>query len=188
LANRLVKTPAMRFIMVVVEQCPGVQLRGFIGRNGFGLTASFPLSYSGCLETPYGGPGESLEGPCVQGFDTPLIPDPTGAAGLPGGRPRYHVMFAGTSAKVCEDISTQVPGGVWARTGASIPGLPAGSLALVKCQLNTTSGLWDYLGQPTRTLPASKATWWLDDDYFQSGSTETLAGVPSCLGVNVEAP
>ncbi|HEY2715973.1 MAG TPA: hypothetical protein VGI73_07120 [Solirubrobacterales bacterium] len=188
LANRLVKTPAMRFILVAVEQCRGAQVRGFVGRSGVGLTAYFPLSIAGCFESPNGGPGGGPGGPCLQGFETPLSPDPTGVAGLPGGQPRSYVMFAGSSARVCEDISTQVPGGVWARTGASIPGLPAGSLALVKCQLATASALWDYLGQPTQTLPASKATYWLNDYYFQSGSTERLAGVPSCLGVEVALP
>jgi hypothetical protein len=188
LGRKLVKTTAMRYVLDLVEQCRGVQVHGFVSSGGFGLTASVPLSSPGCLETPNGGPGGSVGGPCLQGFETPYEPDPTGISGLPGGEPRYYVMFAGTSSTVCADISTQVPGGVWGRTAAAVPGLPAGSTELVKCQLNTPNGLADYLGQRTSSLPASKSTYWIYDSYFETNSTARLAGVPECSGVDVALP
>lgn len=186
LAGRFVKTPAIRFILAAVGRCRGARLEGFVGTKGVGLTATMPLSIAGCVSTPNGGPGGY--GPCLQGYTTPQNPDPTGVAGLTGAPVPYYVMFAGSSAIVCEDVSTQVPGGVWARTGASIPGLPAGSLALVKCQLYSQGYLWDYLAQWTQSLPASKATYWLNDYYFESGATARLAGVPACTGYQVNLP
>jgi len=185
LANRLVKTTDMRFVLDAIEQCRGVQVRGFVSTAGFGLTAYLPASISGCIETANGGPGGGVGGPCLQGFETPEFPDPTGVAGLPGGERRYYVMFAASNATVCQDISTQVPGGVWAATTATIPGLPAGSVTLVKCQLYASGTIWDYLAPPASSLPASKSTYWLNDYYFDTGVNGRLAGVPSCSGVSV---
>lgn len=182
LANRLVKTTDIRFVLAAVERCRGIQVRGFVSTGGVGLTAYLPASLSGCVETPNGGPGGGVGGPCLQGFATPRIPDPTGVAHLPATPLRYYVMFAGTGSTVCEDISTQVPGGVWAQTTTPISGLPAGSVALVKCQASTSNGLLDYLAQWTSSLPASKMTYWINDYYFATGATQRLTGVPACYG------
>jgi hypothetical protein len=186
LGSRFVKTTSIRFVLAAISQCRGVQVRGFVSTSGFGITASMPTSLAGCIETSGGGPGGG--GPCVQGFKTPQIPDPTGVAGVPAPTTRHYVMFAGSGSTVCRDISTQVPGGVWAQTGISVPGLPAGSVALVKCQLPTAEGIYDYLASYTPSLPASKSTYWFDDYYFDTGVTGRLAGVPACSGFNVFSP
>jgi hypothetical protein len=186
LASRLVKTTSIRFVLTAISRCRGVQVRGFVSTSGFGLTAYLPTSLAGCVETPRGGPGGG--GPCVQGFKTPQFPDPTGVAGVTGRPARHYVMFAASGSTVCQDISTQVPGGVWARTGTSVPGLPAGSVALVKCQLPTSEGLYDYLAPTATALPASKPTYWIHDYYFESGATRRLAGVPACSGFDVFPP
>jgi hypothetical protein len=185
LGSRFVKTTSIRFVLAAISRCQGVQLRGFVSTSGVGITAYLPTSLAGCIGTSGGGPGGA--GPCVQGFKTPRYPDPTGVAGVTT-QIRYYVMFAGSGSTVCRDVSTQVPGGVWARTGASVPGLPAGSVALVKCQLPTSKGIYDYLASYTSGLPASKSTYWLHDYYFKTGVTGRLAGVPACSGFNVFSP
>jgi hypothetical protein len=182
LASRLVNTTDIRFVLSAIQSCRGFQVRVFVSTSGVGITAYVPLSFTGCFGTTGGGPGGQVGGPCLQAFQTPQVPDPTGVAGIPGGQTRYYVLFAGTNSTVCADISTQVPGGVWARTTASVPGLPAGSVALVKCQFPSREGLFDYLAPPKSSLPASKPTYWLNDYYFDSGATNRLTGVPACYG------
>jgi hypothetical protein len=189
LASRLARTTDFGYVLAVIARCRSIQSQVFAGSSGVGLTAYLTLSSDFCLSSPNGGPegGGPLGGPCLQVFKTPEDPDPQGAKGLLGGEPRSYVLFAGTGATVCQDISTQVPGGVWARTGASVPGLPAGSVALVKCQAETSGGLTDYLAPPASSLPHSKPTYWLNDYYFESGTTAgRLPGVPSCYGVDIE--
>lgn len=187
LANRLVRTTDLSIVLLALERCRGLQGRVFVSTSGqgIGLTAYGPLNLAGCVQTPNGGPGGGVGGPCLQSFRTPEYPDPVGAAGLPGGEPRYFVAFAGTRATVCEDISTQVPGGVYARTTATIPGLPAGSVLPVKCQFTAANGLFDYLAPPAKSLPSSKATYLINDYYFETGVTGALEGVPACFGVSL---
>jgi hypothetical protein len=106
-------------------------------------------------------------------------PDPYGLSGL--SFVRNYVLIAATSDTTCRDLSTQLPGGIWARTTRTFNGLAGGSLTVIKCQTQTTQGLWDFVAPYTSRLPASKYGVWIPDRYVDT-HVARWSGVPSCYG------
>lgn len=185
LGRRLSRGTAIRYVLSAISACRGAAAFGFvsISNRQFGVVAWIPASAAGCIGVSGGGP-QSAGGTCLQGFSTPAYPDPTGVAGIPGPVPRHYVLFAGTGGTICQDISTQVPGGVWARTTASISGLAAGSRVLIKCQYSSRGALADYVTGYRPKLPASKPTFAIFDAHVATGATR-LRNVPSCFGTAI---
>lgn len=173
------RTSAVKYVLKLASLCKNAKAYFFASTKGGGVVAWLPTSLSGCFGVIGGGASTS---PCAQEFRTPADQDPTRAVS-PGGvaAPTYHVFIAGTSELACRDLSTQVPGGIWARTKVAFAGLPAGSALLIKCQMQTPQGLVDNLA-PQTALPRSKSEWFVSDSYVTGGFL--FAGVPSCSGAN----
>jgi hypothetical protein len=113
-ALRLVKSPYARFVASAISLCRGAGAHGFLALNGaaVGVVAWVPTTLTGCFEVAGGGPGRWQ--PCVQFYRT--------ADG------KYFVLYVGTNQRICADLSTQVPGGVEARTNTALSS-PIGDLA-----------------------------------------------------------
>jgi hypothetical protein len=174
-ARRYAGTPWLRSVLSVVRLCPNVKLHGFFSfTRGAGVVGRAPRDLSGCRPVVGGGAGASG---CLQAMRTPY-PDPYGLSGLR--LTRTFVLIAATSDKTCRDLSTQVPGGIWATTNASFNGLPAGSLTVIKCQERTTQGWWDFVAPYSSKLPASKrSAVWIPDRYMNTQYSR-WNGVPLC--------
>jgi hypothetical protein len=174
-ARRYAGTPWLRTVLSVVRACPNVKLHGFISfTRGAGVVGRAPTSLSGCLPVVGGGPGASG---CFQAMRTPY-PDPYGLSGLALGR--SYVLIAATSDKTCRDLSTQVPGGIWATTNTTYNGLAAGSLRVIKCQEWDGQRWWDFVAPYSSRLPASKrSAMWIPDDYVNT-HVSRWRNVPSC--------
>jgi len=166
----LVRTPSIRLALRIINACPRAKAYGFISTrgSGAGVVAWMPTNPLECFGTTGGGP--SID-PCLQSFRTRTSP-------------RYYALIAATGRQTCADLSTQAPGGVSARTTRGVPGLPAQSNIVVKCQIWRSQGLMDYVAPYRNSLPASKPAFWIHDYYVATGVDERLAGVPTCWGVN----
>jgi hypothetical protein len=177
IASRIPRTTAVRFALTAIRSCQSARAYGFVStqRVAGGVVGWVPANLSGCFGVAGGGPGSSA---CLRAYRTPRQPDPTGVS---GGRslPSYYVLFAATSPQTCADLSTQVPGGVWARLSVAAGGLSRGSVIVVKCQRNTTGGLFDYVAPYSTALPASKRAFWVADRNVATGG-DRLPGVPTC--------
>jgi hypothetical protein len=166
-------SPPLRAALSVIRACPRIHLYGFLSTSrGAGVVGWWPSDLRGCLEVSGGGPGSQG---CVQIERTPY-PDPYGLSGL--SLRRTWVFIAASSDRTCTDLSTQVPGGIWARTTQPFNGLQAGSLIVIKCQGYASDGLWDFVAPYTR-LPASKWGVWIPDRYVDT-HIGRWDGVPSC--------
>ena len=169
------RVPWLQTVLQVVRACPSVKLYGFISlTRGAGVVGRAPSSLSGCLPVQGGGPGAASG--CLQAMLTPY-PDPYGLSGLR--LSRSYVLIAATSDTTCRDLSTQVPGGIWAYTNRAYNGLPAGSLRVIKCQDWDGTRWWDFVA-PYSSLPASKrGAVWIPDKYVNT-RVSRWKGVPSC--------
>jgi hypothetical protein len=176
----IVKTPSVKTVLALIRACPRAQSWGFVSTRGAGVVAWVPDSIFRCFGVTGGGP---LNSPCLQKFHTPLRPNPTRIPGVPASI-RYFVLIAATSTATCADLSTQVPGGVWARTTATVGSVPRGTLEVVKCQVATTSGLVDFVAPFSRSLPVSKPGAFAIFDRFVGTGADRLDGVPRCNGVS----
>jgi hypothetical protein len=186
IASRIPGTSAsFKLVMGVIRRCQGVRAHAFLPRSGglaVGLVAWLPASPSACLEVSGGGPDPGS--PCLQTFRTPRNQDPAGLTNRPSG-PRWFVLIAATTAQVCADMATQVPGGVWGQTTVAAGGAARGAVMLIKCQQQTAQGLTDYLAPYRDTVPATKPAYWYYDAFVNTGGLSTLSGVPRCSGVNL---
>jgi hypothetical protein len=173
-ARRYAGAPWLRTVLSVVRACPNVKLHGFISlTRGAGVVGRAPTSLSGCLPVLGGGPANG----CFQAMRTPY-PDPYGLSGL--ALTRSYVLIAATSDTTCRDLSTQVPGGIWARTNTTFNGLAAGSVRVIKCQLWDGRRWWDFLAPYSSSLPASKrSAIWIPDQYVNT-HVSWWRTVPSC--------
>jgi hypothetical protein len=175
-ARLYARSTPLRIVLSAVRNCRKIGFYGFISTSrGAGVVGWAPTSLRGCLPVIGGGPGFAG---CLQAMRTPY-PDPYGLSGLSFGR-RY-VLIAATSATTCRDLSTQIPGGIWANTTQAFNGLPGGSLTVIKCQAQAADGLWDFVAPYTNRLPASKYGVWIPDQYVAT-NVARWAGVPSCWG------
>lgn len=167
----LIRTPSVRTVLRIINLCRTARAYGFVATRGrgAGVVAWMPEDPRECFGTTGGGPSGD---PCLQAFRTPA-------------RPRYYVFIAATGRQVCADLSTQAPGGVTAQTTRGVPGLRAGSVIRVKCQVWTAKGLLDYVASYSSSLPASKRAYWIYDYYVATGVDGRLAGVPTCWGVDL---
>jgi hypothetical protein len=193
LLGSFVRTGSINTVLRVVRLCKSASSWAFVSiqnRQG-GIVAWMPNNPIQCLGVTGGGPGAGGGGPsnspCLQAYRTPADQDPGGVHGQHGTAGRYYVFIAGTGGTICADLTTQVPGGVWGRTTAAVPGLPARSVIPIKCQEWRTDSfgkvrLVDYLAPLTSSLPANKSTFRLYDDYVETGIVNRLANVPSCSG------
>jgi hypothetical protein len=184
IAGYVSRTSAVKYVLNVASQCKAARAFFFASTAGGGAVAWLPTNLTACLGVVGGGPGAAPAfSPCAQAFNTPVDQDPrrlVSGRGIVG--TRFYVVIAGTSERVCRDLSTQVPGGIWTRARVSFPGLSAGSAALIKCQGPTSGGLADELATYSATLPSPKAPWWVYDRSVVSGYR--WRGVPACGGGN----
>jgi hypothetical protein len=173
---RYAKTPSLKLVVGVIRACPGVKFYGFLSfTRGAGVVGWLPTSLRACLPVVGGGPGAPG---CFQAMKTPY-PDPDGLSGLTFFR--WWVLVAATSDTTCRDLSTQVKGGIWTTTNATVGGLPAGSVTVIRCQQQTNQGLWDFVAPYTSSLPASKWGLWIADGNVNTKYARWY-GVPSCWG------
>jgi hypothetical protein len=180
IGSYVARTGSVKYILKLANLCRGANAYFFASKKGGGVVAWLPTKLSGCFDVAGRSAGGPSGSPCVQAFTTPAQQDPTRAVsqyGVAGST--YRVLIAATSDFVCRDLSTQIPGGVWARTRIALTGLAAGSALLIKCQKQTARGVVDYLAPPT-AIPGSKPAWWVYDQYVAGGYR--FAGVPSCYG------
>jgi hypothetical protein len=179
-AQRITKTTSIRIVLNLIKACRNAGAWGFISSRGAGIVAWAPTRLGRCWGPMGGGPAFS---PCLQGFTTPATPDPLGLGR--GGFPQYRVLIAATNTATCADMSTQVPGGVWGRTGVAFRGYPAGSPMMVTCQYTDAQGyLRDYVATGVQTVPRSRAALWFYDAYFETGG-DRMDGVPGCSGLSM---
>jgi hypothetical protein len=181
--TKVTRNPAVKIALTAINLCKGngVNAFGFAslsGKSG-GVVAWAPADLSGCIGTSGGGPGGEIFSPCFEGYRTPENQDPTGVS---GGRTsgRSFVLIAGTSTQTCADLSTQAPGGVWGTTGLPVPGLPAQSVVVVKCQRMSGNVLLDLVAPYSNSLPAPKNTYWIDDSFVWTEYVQAIDGVPTC--------
>lgn len=177
LIQRVVRNPSAQLAFRLISQCRSARLWAFISTRGSGIVGWVPENIWQCVGTAGGGP--SSPSWCFQAFHTPAVQDPAGVRGPPAWSPRYYVLIAGTGPATCSDLSTQVPGGVWGRTTATVGGLPVGTNILIKCQRWAPQGLVDYVA-PATGLPSSKHAYWMWDANMYTGTNQRLDGVPQC--------
>ena len=180
----------VRSIVNIARKCQGVKTLGFVSSSGAGVVAWVPNSFAGCVSVAGGGGvtgGGPVSGPpCLQVFRTPANRDPNGLS-TDTNTMRYHVLIAGTSLDTCADISTQVPGGFYARNlAADASGLAQRETVLVKCQYLYNRKLVDVVVRPAPArFPSARTSWRIYDSAVFTGTDGALVGVPSCVGVSI---
>jgi hypothetical protein len=180
----------VRTIVNIARTCQGIRTVGFVSSQGAGIVAWVPNSFAGCVSVAGGGGvsgGGPVSGPpCLQVFRTPANRDPNRLS-TDTNTLRYHVLIAGTSLDACADISTQVPGGFYARNLATdTAGLAQHETVLVKCQYLYNRRLVDVVVRPALArFPAARTSWRIYDSAVFTGTDEALVGVPSCVGVSI---
>jgi hypothetical protein len=173
-ARKYANVGAFRVALSAVRLCPGVKLYGYVGSRGAGIVGRSPSNLQGCLAVQGGGPSAG----CAQAKLTPY-PDPYGLSGL--SLSRSYVLLIATSDSTCRDLSTQLPGGIWASINrASSTGVPAGSVRVIKCQQWDGQEWWDFMAPYSSKLPASKRTaFWIRDRYVNTRYAR-WNGIPTC--------
>jgi hypothetical protein len=160
-----IPNPTVHKLDTLVKACPAARAYGFYASaTEVGFVAWVPRNLLNCWTSSVSGGGPSGGGPtpkpgCLQGFRTPSV----------------YVVFAGTNSRVCPNVSTQVPGGIYL-SGGGYDGWR------IKCYARNASGqLLDYIA-PATSLPASKrAGYALDTSLGGTGSPRT--GYPFCFGI-----
>jgi hypothetical protein len=180
ISGYIVRTGAVNYVLKIASLCRGARAYFLWSpHTGGGVVAWLPTYLSGCLSVAGGGPS-GASSPCAQAYTTPTQQDPFRVISQFGLTVQpYRVFIAATSGATCRDLSTQVPGGIWARTRVALSGVATGSPLLIKCQQSTPRGVVDYLA-PQTSLPGSKSTWWVYD-YWVAGNLR-FAHVPDCYG------
>jgi hypothetical protein len=182
-SSYFVRTGPVNYVLKIASLCRGARAYFLWSpRTGGGVVAWLPTYLSGCLGVAGGGPGGpgGASSPCAQAYTTPTQQDPFRVISQFGITVQpYRVFIAATTGATCRDLSTQVPGGIWARTRVALSGVATGSPLLIKCQQSTPRGVVDYLA-PQTSLPGSKSTWWVYD-YYVAGNLR-FERVPDCYG------
>jgi hypothetical protein len=175
-----IPNPTVKTITTLISRCKAVKAFGFATTNpvDVGVVAWLPTNPLSCWTgggVTGGGPtggGPVPRDPCLQGFRTPDR--------------QTFVVFAGTSSRICPQLSTQVPGGWTAQTNRPLQGLPQGTKFVIKCQAyDARKNLLDYVATFAPRLPAPKNPFWIYDAYVDTGGRSTLPGVPGCTGAHV---
>jgi hypothetical protein len=169
-AIRRIPSPYAKAVSTLISACRTAGHYGFFSTSGVGVVAWLPSNPFNCFALPVVGGGPTTE-PCFQMFRTPDR--------------QFYVVFAGTNARTCANLSAEAPGGWRSHTTRAVQGLPRGSNIIVKCQRVSQGYLVDYVAPPIASaLPASRNAYWIYDAWVATGYT-WLPNVPKCVGLNI---